>query len=194
MTLCTNWLVRAVHLILRQNLLPDIVAGSFTRKASRVLNLITTGFNHENYTKKKYSCSVKHDIDNVHNKNKCKKRNLDFNSRSFHAEEVAIEKLRSNKRNNIINVSLIVVRITSASNNNKYKLTNSRPCINCVHNIKNAIKYGYRISKIYYSNEFGKIVCYRLKNIIKEKQHLSKYYRNNILPDSLVKEFSNCCI
>lgn len=83
----------------------------------------------------------------------------------------------------------MVIRITPASTINFYVLANSRPCIACLYRIKNTINFGYRITKVYYSNENGEIVCYKLRDIVNEKQMLSKYYRKLAIPKKYFNEF-----
>jgi len=109
--------------------------------------------------------------------------------KSTHAEEMAIDKIQKNKTKKKINVSLLVIRITTASTLDSYVLSNSRPCVACIHKIKNMGYHGYKISKIYFSNEHGNIVCYKLRDIVKEKQHISKFYRGTNIPKKYTNEF-----
>lgn len=106
---------------------------------------------------------------------------------------MAINKIQQSriKTRKIIDVSLLVIRITKSSNVNSYTLTNSRPCIACMSKIQNSIKYGYRISKIYFSNENGDIVFYKLKDIIMEKPFISKFYRKSYFNKS-IRKFLAC--
>ncbi|AGF85529.1 hypothetical protein QJ854_gp253 [Moumouvirus goulette] len=103
---------------------------------------------------------------------------------------MALDKLRKNKNKKVMNVSLLVIRITPSSTRETYSLTNSRPCIGCMYKIKNSFNYGVRINKIYFSNGNGDIVCYKLRDIIQEKQHLSKYHRMSIIPKIYFQEFN----
>ena len=115
---------------------------------------------------------------------------MSYSSRSIHAEEAAMDKIQPNRKGKIINVSLLVIRITPASTVDSYKLANSRPCIACMYRIKNLVYNGYRVTKVYFSNEEGEIISYRLRDIVAEKQHhLTKYYRVSGIPKKYIDEF-----
>lgn len=109
--------------------------------------------------------------------------------KSTHAEEMALDKVYLKKTSKIINVSIIVIRITPSSTPDHYTLTNSRPCIMCMHKIKNTVPFGYRVTNVYFSNNNGDIVKYKLRDIIKEKQHLTKFHKISQLPKNLINEF-----
>lgn len=98
-------------------------------------------------------------------------------NKATHAEEMAIDKCYLKKAKKIINVSLIVIRITPSSTPSKYQLRNSKPCVICMHKIANTEYSGYRITTIYFSDDNGNILRYKLRDIIKEKGHVSKFYR-----------------
>lgn len=101
------------------------------------------------------------------------------NQPGIHAEHDAINRLKPLKRKkHLQNVNLLVVRF---SKNNR--LQNSKPCANCIENMKVLPeKKGYRIRNIYYSNENGEIVKSSLKNLEKEELHYSRFFRKiNIL-------------
>lgn len=115
---------------------------------------------------------------------------LPINVRSTHAEEMAIDKLKPNKKRKLIKVSILVIRINPVSPLESYTLLNSRPCANCISRISKARKYGYKISDVYFSNSNGEIVHYKLRNLLKEKQYLSRYYRTCNLPNELRKNLS----
>ena len=130
-----------------------------------------------------------------------KKNNIE---KTIHAEEMAIDKLKTNNRKTQLVVSLLVIRITQNSNIDNYKLCNSKPCASCISKItglnifgyssKNVIRMskaiaGYKISKIYYSNEDGEIIFFKINNFLKEKLYISRYYRNS-LSKLLIKEFN----
>ncbi len=83
----------------------------------------------------------------------------------------------------------MVIRISPSSTTETYTLSNSRPCAVCLLKIKNMECFGYKISKVYFSNKNGEIVCYKLQNLIKEKQYISKYYRSTAIPKRLLREF-----
>ena len=102
---------------------------------------------------------------------------------SIHSEEMAIDKLPKNNSKKIIKVSLCVIRITKASTAHDYTICNSKPCIKCMSLIKNAaLKKGYKINKIYFSNENNEIVCYKLKDLLKEDMHIPKLYQTYGVP------------
>jgi hypothetical protein len=147
-----------------------IVALFSMRKANIVLKLLSTGINHDNYS------------------NGYQKTHYQKKARSIHAEEMAIDKLKANQSKEI-KVSLLVIRITSASDCEDYHLCQSRPCVACISRMISLKDFGYCVSKIYYSDENGNILCYRFKDIIKEKQHLSKHYRFNNIPRKLLRDF-----
>ncbi|AVL93630.1 putative cytidine deaminase [Megavirus vitis] len=169
----------------------------FVGKACRALNVLSTGINHQNYhPKKKEKDQEKNNMKKISDQyssqksHVCKHRRfLSYADKSTHAEEMALDKLKKNRSKRIIDVSLIVIRITPSSTPDSYKLANSRPCIGCIHKIKNSFNYGVRINKIYFSNENGEIICYKLRDILSEKQHLSKYHRMSMIPKKYTNEF-----
>ena len=157
-----------------------ILALSLLRKISRVLYVLSTGMNHENHIPKN-PMAEKIPYENYSNCNhsNCNhhKNHLLYSDKAIHAEEMAIDKITKNNKRKLINVSLMVIKISPNSTPDAYHLSNSRPCAICVLKIKNMVYIGYKISKVYFSNKNGEIVCYKLQNLIKEKQYLSKYYR-----------------
>jgi cytidine deaminase len=98
------------------------------------------------------------------------------NQPGIHAEHDAINRLKPIRRKkHLQNVNILVVRL---SKNNK--LQNSKPCANCIENMKILPeKKGYRIRNIYYSNENGEIAKSSLKNLEKEELHYSRFFRQN---------------
>lgn len=82
-------------------------------------------------------------------------------STTIHAEIDALFKLKSsfNKK-----IDIIIIRL---SKYNKNILKNSKPCVNCIFQLK---KYKF-INKIYYSDENGNIVFNYLENL--ENDHIS---------------------
>jgi len=120
------------------------------------------------------------------NKNVLKKANIlsfgfnrmgdiDGNEPGVHAEHDAINKLKPLERKKKLEpVNLLVVRF---SKNNK--LQNSKPCANCIQNMRILPeKKGYKIRNIYYSNDNGEIIKSSLNNLEKEELHYSRFYRN----------------
>ena len=165
----------------------DILALSLLREISRVLYVLSTGMNHENHIPKKQSTK-----NNPYDNHDCSchhKNQLLYSDKAIHAEEMAIDKIKKNNKKKLINVSLMVIRISPSSTSNDFHLSNSRPCAICMLKIKNMVHFGYKISKVYFSNSNGQIVCYKLKNLIQEKQYLSKYYRTTSIPKILRHEF-----
>lgn len=155
------------------------------KKISRVLNLLATGFSHEKCGIKKIVPEKKKKI--IHRSKYYKK--ITYAEKSIHAEEMAISKIKRNPKK-MINVSLMVIRISYNSTIETYHLANSKPCVSCMYKIKNTVNIGYHINKIYFSDENGNIICYKIRDLLKEKHHLSKYYRASYIPKRLIKEFN----
>lgn len=120
------------------------------------------------------------------NKNVLKKANIlsfgfnrmgdiNGNEAGIHAEHDAINKLKPlEKKKTFEPINLLVIRF---SKNNK--LQNSKPCANCIENMKILPKKkGYIIKNIYYSNDYGEIVKSNLKKLDSEEKHFSRYYKN----------------
>lgn len=99
----------------------------------------------------------------------------------IHAEHDAINKLKPLYRKKTLeSVNLLVIRF---SKNNK--LQNSKPCANCIKTMKTLpLKKGYKIKKIYYSDENGNIIKSNLKILESEEQHLSRFFRQNKIKNS----------
>lgn len=172
--LLKNWFRQGVIVILIIRELPDIVALFLMRKIGIVLKLISVGQNHQDYNmKNKKYFKDNYNYDDNH---------ICHHNISVHAEEMAINKLRKNKSKKLIKISLLVIRITEGSTIDSYTLSNSKPCIACVHKIKNVTKLGYKIDKIYYSDSNGNILFFKLRELLKQKQHLSNYYKSHPLP------------
>jgi hypothetical protein len=173
------------------------------RRTSAVLNVLSTGTNHEIHaphtsTGGGYAKSGGYAKRNTMRVQKVKKNShygakyvdkKPFVPMSVHAEVMAMDKIRQNKSKKIIDVSLLVIRITKKSVATSYQLSNSRPCICCIHKIKNMNCHGYRISKIYYSDDMGNIICSKLRDIVREKHHICKYFRDVAIPKVLLREY-----
>lgn len=99
---------------------------------------------------------------------------MDGNVPGIHAEHAAINKLKpSYRKKRLQTINLLVIRI---SKNNK--LQSSKPCTNCIQNMKTLPeKKGYKIKNVYYSNNDGDIVKSNFQILEKEEQHLSRFYR-----------------
>lgn len=104
---------------------------------------------------------------------------------SIHAEEMALDKIKICDKK--LKVSLLVIRIKEASNPNSYSLTSSRPCIACMYRIKNNTKLN--ITKLYFSNENGEIIYHKVRDFIKEKQHIPLFYKKIKICKKFLKEF-----
>lgn len=102
---------------------------------------------------------------------------INGNKPGVHAEHDAINKLKPLERNKKLEqINLLVIRF---SKNNK--LQNSKPCANCIKNMKILPqKKGYKIKNIYYSNDNGAIVKSSLKNLENEELHYSRFYRRKL--------------
>ena len=73
--------------------------------------------------------------------------NLNGTINTRHAEVDEVQKLKKNKKNKKVNI--IVVRV---SGNKRFGC--AKPCLNCINYMKeNVIKKGYRIHRIYYSED-----------------------------------------
>ncbi len=98
-----------------------------------------------------------------------------------HAEHDAINRLKPlQRKKHLQNINILVIRL---SKNNK--IQNSKPCANCIKNMKLLPeKKGYKIRNIYYSDDNGEIVKSSLKNLENEELHYSRYFRKNIITNS----------
>lgn len=86
---------------------------------------------------------------------------------TIHAEMDVLLSLKKKCKHQIKSVDIIIIRI---SNFNSSTLKNSRPCNHCIEYLQK-----YPIRNVYYSNEYGDIVCEKLKNM--EKKHVSSGHR-----------------
>lgn len=125
------------------------------------------------------------------------RKHLTIHSKSTHAEEMAIDKLikiaRKTRRSTrkIIDVSLIVIRMNSKGTPDNYHLGNSKPCSNCVHKIEKLTSYGYRINRIYYSNDDGMISVSNVNKLLADTTvRPSSFYRNTNMPKYLKNNHS----
>ena len=94
-------------------------------------------------------------------------------SSTIHAEENAIRKLPPLPRHKKLKkVDILVIRANKAS------LGNSKPCMHCLHKMKNLPRQGYIVDKIFYSTMDGTISVARLDDLLyNETPHVSSYYR-----------------
>ncbi len=79
---------------------------------------------------------------------------------SFHAEANAIRKLASHKgtKNNKA-MELVVIRVSPTG-----VIGNSKPCFQCIQQI---MKSRFNISKVYYSNAEGDIICENINQLLR---------------------------
>jgi tRNA(Arg) A34 adenosine deaminase TadA len=58
------------------------------------------------------------------------------------------------------------------------QLGNSKPCIHCILTLaKNLPEKGYSLCKVYYTNEYGDIVCSQFNELLHETNpHVSRFY------------------
>jgi hypothetical protein len=93
---------------------------------------------------------------------------------SIHAEHAALLKLKPRKnKKHLFGINLLVIRISKRN-----KLQNSKPCANCIYNMKTLPNQrGYKIKHIYYSNEHGDIVKSNLLRLEKEELYYTRFYR-----------------
>lgn len=65
---------------------------------------------------------------------------------------------------------MLVIRVSG-----KYKMQSSKPCAQCVKTMTSLPqKKGYKVHRIYYSNEHGEIEKTTLTSLLKQEQHISK--------------------
>jgi cytidine deaminase len=94
----------------------------------------------------------------------------------IHAEHDAINHLRPlTRKKHLQNVNILVIRLSK-----KNKIQHSKPCANCIENMRILPeKKGYRIKHIYYSNYEGVIVKSSLHQLENEELHYSRFFRKN---------------
>lgn len=145
----------------------------FSEKSKSSYNLESFGINHESNRRSNHS----------------KICHTDW---SIHAEDMALDRIwkKANRSKKIIELSLLVIRIGLHSSADSFVLSSSRPCISCLHKMINSPKYGYRIGKVYFSNEHGKIVCQKLRDLIREKQKIPKILKKTTIPKIYIKNFT----
>jgi len=100
---------------------------------------------------------------------------FNFKGGSIHAEADAINNLQTNKRRNLISVDILVIKVRRDG-----KLSNSSPCVHCLkHIVDIPSTKGYKVNKVYFSNNQGEIECHKLADLVNSEQlHISSYYRN----------------
>lgn len=93
---------------------------------------------------------------------------------SFHAEANAIRKLASHKgTKNNKSFELVVIRVSSTG-----VIGNSKPCFQCIQQI---MKSRFNISKVYYSNAEGDIICESINKLLQSDTiHISHGLRQKL--------------
>ena len=109
--------------------------------------------------------------------NKFKSNNL--NEGTYHAEEMALNKLKKRDNKNKKKISILVLK------SNKYcsHLTCSGPCSNCVKLLNNIGNKGYKLKNIYYSENNNKIIKVKLNDYtrqVKIKNYQTKFYNKEL--------------
>ena len=104
---------------------------------------------------------------------------INGNEPGIHAEHDAINRLKPLQyKKHLQQINMLVIRL---SKNNK--LQNSKPCANCINNMKILPeKKGYKIKNIYYSDDNGEIIKTSLKNLENEELHYSRFFRRRKIP------------
>ena len=89
----------------------------------------------------------------------------------YHAEVAAKKNLPLNYSNNKKTLNLLVIRI-----NKNGDLKNSKPCFKCITHL-NRIP-GYKINKIYYSNENGQIIESKFNDLyFEDNKYISRGFK-----------------
>ena len=94
---------------------------------------------------------------------------------TIHAEEAAVYKLPTLPRNRPLkSVNILVIKTSKTG-----CWGNSKPCYNCICVMNNiAPLKGYRINKVYYTNESRNIESCKLNDLVNDpEKYLTKYYR-----------------
>lgn len=96
-------------------------------------------------------------------------------SKSIHAENAALTKLKNRTSKKKKKVNILVIKTSKTG-----ILGNSKPCYYCMLDLKNysPIK-GYKINNVYYSDTNGEIIKKKLSHMFSEgNYHFSSYYKN----------------
>lgn len=93
----------------------------------------------------------------------------------MHAEEDALNKLKTNKNGKRIGINMVVVRLTK---NNV--LQTSKPCDQCIRKMREITeKKGYRMMDVYYSDGANKIEKKRMRELeTEETKYVTKRNRD----------------
>ena len=94
-----------------------------------------------------------------------------INGETYHAEEEALKKM-TEKQMKAKKYSIIILRLTQHSNEIAYSTALSKPCVKCSELISS-----HKIKTIYYSSTNSVLIEEKVKDFMKEKQHLSKFQK-----------------
>ena len=93
---------------------------------------------------------------------------------TFHAEEVAISRLKARPRNKAVKAVNVCVIKTSSSG----QLGMSKPCSHCVQKLSAELPLkGYTLKWVYYTDSKGEIQREKFSDLVHGTCHVSSYYR-----------------
>jgi len=100
------------------------------------------------------------------------------NEPGLHAECDVLGKLLPLKyKKKLELVNLLVIRLSKTN-----KIQSSKPCINCINQMKTIPKNkGYKIQNIYYSDGEGNIIKTTLDILENEEPHYSRFYKRKMV-------------
>ena len=91
---------------------------------------------------------------------------------NYHAEHNAIRKLKNRDSKKLHSVNIFVLKTTLAGT-----IGSSSPCAHCLAIMSTlAVKKGYRINNVYYTNSSRQIEKKKLTDLLQETPYLSRYY------------------
>jgi hypothetical protein len=99
------------------------------------------------------------------------------NEPGLHAECDVLGKLAPLKyKKKLELVNLLVIRLSKTN-----KIQSSKPCINCINQMKTIPKNkGYKLQNIYYSDGEGNLIKTTLDILEKEEPHYSRFYKRKL--------------
>jgi len=136
----------------------------FTKINNELLKIVSYGNN-------KYMDNINKNR-NINQRHKC--INKKVRVKTIHAESDAVNRLppimKINKKK--MNINLVVIRVNKLGN-----LCNSMPCMHCIKMMYiKPRNMGYKIDKVYYSDNNGEIIYCKLNDLLDEEIHISKFY------------------
>jgi len=91
---------------------------------------------------------------------------------NYHAEHSAIRKLKNRDAKKLHSVNIFVLKTTLAGT-----IGSSSPCAHCLAIMSTlAVKKGYKINYVYYTNSNRQIEKKKLSDLLQETPYLSRYY------------------